>query len=140
MPDQFLPRWQLTAKLALRQFEQQRCERLGDALQIAKRQQPIPTADVDRPKRVQMLVTVAFRHVQMVPRVHDDVAGTASICMDAQGDLLRHRAAWHEHGGLGAEQRSDAGFEVFDHRAPAVLIGLAVVFNAVCDLEQRLLW
>jgi hypothetical protein len=58
---------------------------------------------------------------------------------DAQRDLLRHRAARHEHRGILPQQCGNPGLERADQRAVPVAIGVpAMLATPFADLRQLL--
>ncbi len=60
------------------------------------------------------------------------------LAPDPQRDLLRHRAAGHEHGGLLAQQLGDAGLEPADPLALAVRVAALVLGGLVGERLELL--
>ena len=69
---------------------------------------------------VQPRDAVAFVEREVVGRVRRERAQPVAIGDDAQRDLLRHRAAGHEHRGILAQQLCDARFERVEPFADSV--------------------
>ncbi len=110
-----------------------------DRLQFLEGQQPVRVADEHAVEAVQALVAVLLRAVEVVARVHRHVGDAAPDAPDAQGDLLRHRAARHEDRRLLAEQRGDLRLEAGDEFALAVGVGrLLVRVGQFGQLEEHL--
>ncbi len=59
--------------------------------------------------------------------MHRERRNARVLGVDAQRDLLRHRAARHEHRGLDAEECRDLRLEIADERTFAVAVGRVAV-------------
>ena len=120
---QCLPRRQPTADLPLRQLQQQRPRRFGDGLEVRQREQR--HRGTDRPQRqpVQALRPFVLVQQQVGGRVHQRCRAADVLGVDAQGDLLGHRARRHEHRRRFSEQLGDLGLQLGDDPAAAVPVG-----------------
>lgn len=67
-----------------------------------------------------------------------DGATVAPFAMDAQRDLLRHRAARHEDRVFFAQQFSDVALEGLEQLAAAVAVGKFMLPGRLGDFEQLL--
>ena len=82
--DQVVPRRQLAAEVALRQLQQQRGDRLGDALSGRRAEQPLEVADRPADELVQPGVALALVPVEVAVRVPDDRAAGPLVGVHAQ--------------------------------------------------------
>ncbi len=104
--DELVPGRQQSAEFALRQLEQQRRHRLGELLHVGERDRRYRRCERHQMQAVQARDAVAFVQREVVGRMCGERAQAVAIGDDAQRDLLRHRAAGHEHRGVLAEQRA----------------------------------
>src|SRR6185437_5041345 len=76
--------------------------------------------------------------LQVAEGVEGDGRTVLALAPDAQGDLLRHRPAGHEDGGLFPQKFRDLALEVLDHSALAVVIWLWCIGSLTRQRRQRL--
>src|SRR5690348_9370533 len=86
--DEIIPLRQLSAEIALWQFQQQGGDGFGDLAQVVQRQQLLWRADEPCAQVMQVLVRLLLVHLQMAERVEGDGRATLALAPDTQGDLL----------------------------------------------------
>ena len=111
-------------------------EGLVDALEIGQRQQLATIAEWPADQAMQALVGLVLVELEVARRVERDDPAAAAIGMDAQGDLLGHRAARHEDRGGLAQQLADLGLEGRHRAARAVCVGGQVLGRQRSELGE----
>jgi hypothetical protein len=127
LSDQVVEGGQLAAEVSLRQFEQQRGDRLGDRLEIVEGDQPGQLADRAPDQAVHAGETLVLVPGDVTVGMPQHRAGAAGVGVHAQDGGLGHGAAGQEDGGRLAEQLGDLTLEIGDDAALAVEVGLDVV-------------
>ena len=120
--DEVVPLREEPARLALRELEQERGDRLVDRLEVLEPDQPVRVADDPRAEAVQVLVRALLVELEMACRVERDGADSAPVAPDPERDRLGHRAARQEDGGLLAEELRDPLLDALGALAAAVVI------------------
>ncbi len=86
---------------------------------------------------VQPLVRLVLVQLQMRGRVERDDAAASPIRMDPERDLLRHRAAGHEHRRRLPEQLADLRLEDRHHAAVPVPVLIEILGRQRRDLREH---
>ena len=120
--DEVVPLREEPARLALRELEQERRDRLVDRLEVLEPDQPVRVADDPRAEAVQVLVRALLVELEMACRVERDGADSAPVAPDPERDRLGHGAARQEDGGLLAEELRDPLLDALGALAAAVVI------------------
>src|SRR5690348_8992594 len=69
-----------------------------------------------------------------------DGLAVLALAPDAQGDLLRHRAARHEDGGFFPQQLGDLALELLDKLALAIAVGLLIGIGRRRQRRKHGMW
>jgi hypothetical protein len=91
--DEVVPLRKEPARLALRELEQERRDRLVDRLEVLQADQPVRVADDPRAEAVQVRVRALLVELEMACRVERDGADSTPVAPDPERDRLGHRAA-----------------------------------------------
>ncbi len=126
LPLEVGPLRQAAPDLPLWKLEQDRGQPFADAAQVVDREQSARLADRDADQAVQALVGPLLVEREMAGRVEGDRPEAPPLGMDAQRDLLRHRARGHEDRGGLAEDGSHLVLQGLDRAAGAVAVDARV--------------
>src|SRR5690348_1709202 len=101
---QCFPVGQLSTKVALRQFYQQRPYRLLNCFEIIESQQTVCLSYQDAVQSMQPLIGFLFVDFQVAFWMKSDIRSSSALRPDAQGNLLTHRPTGHKDGCIFPQQ------------------------------------
>ena len=131
------PSREAAADLTLRELDQQCRERLVHGFEVRERDELAAVTQRPADEAMQPLIGLVLVELEVAGRVEGDDAPAAPVGLDAQRDLLGHRAARHERGGRLAKQFADLGLE-HRHRATlAVVVRRQLVARERRQLGER---
>jgi len=109
-----------------------------DRLEVGQRDQTARVAQGPPDQSVEALVGLVLVQLKMAGWMERDHSTGAGVGVNAERDLLDHRAAGHEHGSGLAEQGADFLFEHTHGPAVAIDVDAELVRSQRGDLGERL--